>query len=154
MTALLLAAALFQSADYETENAAADVRPEGGDPAATFTPPTVAATELVRETVLPAADVADLRRRVGEVRSVRGTVASVYVAGPNGPVILNFDADFRRAFQAVIFKENFAKWNDRPAEEIGPLYEDREVVVDGIITEYRDLPQIKLSHPWQVRVVE
>ena len=152
MTALLLAAVFAQSADYTTENTATEVRPEGGE-AAAFELPTVSAGEL-RDDILPAADTADLKRRYGQVRSVRGKVASVYIAGPEGPVILNFDRDFRNAFQAVIFGDAFPKWAGNSPEEIGALYDGKEVVVDGIVTEYRNMPQVKLSHPWQVRVVE
>jgi DNA/RNA endonuclease YhcR with UshA esterase domain len=100
--------------------------------------------ELKPEKTISALEAKD---NVGKVVIVKGFVADVYQS--DRVAYLNFVEKYpRNPFTAVIFPRSF--------EEFGNLYEymGKNVAVTGIITTYKDKPQIILYNKSQVKVLE
>lgn len=101
-------------------------------------------TDLRPEKTISALEAKD---NVGKVVTVKGFVADVYQS--DRVAYLNFVEKYpRNPFTAVIFPRSF--------EEFGDLYEymGKNVAVTGIITTYKDKPQIILYNKSQVKVLE
>jgi hypothetical protein len=134
---------------FESENAAQAQAPT----AAEALPRTITSAEAKKLKPRSADDVAGLQKLDGKSVAVRGKVHSVYIPKSGSPVILNMGADFKACFKAVIYDRKFRDWN-LSAAEIGQLYEGKEVVVEGDISIYKELPQLEINSPATVRVVE
>lgn len=89
----------------------------------------------------------------GQAVTLEAKVHSVYVPKSGSPLILNLGADFKTCTKAVIFDRNYRDWN-RSAVEIGKLYEGRVVLIEGQVTLYKELPQVEISVPANIRVIE
>lgn len=94
-------------------------------------------------------EVAAILAMKGKEVTVRGRVASVYVPKSEALVILNFGADHKSCFKAVVFKRNFDKF-DGGMEGLKKLSR-KTVTVEGTVTEYEGAPQIQLNVPSQLR---
>lgn len=134
---------------FESENATQPQAPT----AAEKLPRTITTTEVKKLTPRSADDVAALTKLDGKSVAVRGKVHSVYIPKSGNPVILNLGADFKTCVKAVIYDRKFREWN-LSAAEIGQLYEGKEVVIEGDVSIYKELPQIEVNSPATVRVVE
>jgi hypothetical protein len=134
---------------FESENATQAPVPT----AAEKLPRTITSAEAGQLKPRSADDVAALQKLEGKSVTVRGKVHSVYIPKSGNPVILNLGADFKTCLKAVIYDRKFRDWN-LSAAEIGQLYEGKEVVAEGEISIYRDLPQLEINSPAVLRVVE
>ncbi|MEM9701806.1 MAG: hypothetical protein AAF907_05125, partial [Planctomycetota bacterium] len=141
---LLLA---VSAADYSAENTATGVQtPIDQQVGGRFTAKTISAADARRLNPLGTGDLRTLARYVGEVKTVRGTCTAAF--GPRGGsvLVLNFDRNYRNAMTAPIFAADFSKW---PGGEkaIERAYVGKTLVIQGLVTEYRGAPQIKIAHP-------
>jgi len=86
-------------------------------------------------------------RYVGRMVKVRGKV--VDVARSKNAIFINFGKDWRRDFTAVIFKGNF---KDFEAARIDPMkYKGRNIVISGVIQNYKGRPEIIVMTPAQIK---
>jgi hypothetical protein len=85
---------------------------------------------------------------IGQRATVEGTI--VATRKTEKVCNLNFSANWRTDFSAVIFAGSFSKW----PEDIEGLYRGRKVRITGTVTEYQDRPQIIVSEPPQIEVVK
>lgn len=134
---------------FESENASQAAAPTAVDQL----PKKVTAAEAKKLKPQNAEEVAKLQKLDGKSVTIQGKVHSVYIPKSGSPVILNMGADFKTCFKAVIYDRKFRDWN-LSAAEIGKLYEGRDVVVEGQISLFKELPQIEINSPAGVRVVE
>lgn len=134
---------------FESENASQAAVPAGADQL----PKKITVAEAKKLKPQSAEEVAKLQKLDGKAVSVHGKVQSVYIPKTGSPVILNMGADFKTCFKAVIYDRKFRDWN-LSAVEIGKLYEGREVVIEGQISIFKELPQIEINSPAVVRVIE
>lgn len=116
-------------------------------------PRTITSAEAGQLKPRRADDVAALQKLDGKSVAVRGQVHSVYIPKSGNPVILNMGADFKTCLKAVIYDRKFREWN-LSAAEIGRLYEGKEVVIEGDVSIYKELPQVEINSPATVRVVK
>ena len=153
--ALLLAlAAPAAGDDYATENDATGVQPPVADrDAGAFEPATMSAEDADRLDPVGAKELKTLGGKVGRIAAVRGRCVAVYVPKSGSVAILNFDRNFRSAVTVPIFKDHFEKWPGGPAT-IERAYAGKDLLVRGLVTEYRGTAQIKAAHPGQIFVVE
>ena len=82
----------------------------------------------------------------GKAGAFKGTVTRVFE--PRGLSILNFDPNYRSAMTAILQTSNYSKF---------PVLTNlvgHEVVITGTFTNYQQRPQIVLSTPDQVKLVE
>jgi hypothetical protein len=100
--------------------------------------------------VLSADDVKKIAAEKGKDRAVRGKVHEVFVNSSASVVNLNFGPDFKTCFKAVVFQRNFDKW-EGGVDALKKL-QGKTVVVEGVISEYRNTPQIVLNVPSQLKV--
>lgn len=84
---------------------------------------------------------------VGKTGIITGKIVDVGRAGRVN--FLNFDAKRRDVFKIVIFQERLSEFPGSLTE----LYHDQLVAVRGRITLYKDVPQIEVSSPGQIQVV-
>lgn len=139
--------------DYESENTATSVRPPIGELTAEELLGSITHDELRNLELIVADEVAQLTEFAGETIRVHGVVQSTYIPESGAPVILNLGDDYKSCFKVVVDRDNFDHWN-REASEIGALYADVEVLVEGTVVLYEDgLPQIKVMAPSQIRRV-
>ena len=151
--AALLCALAFAGDDYTTENDATGVQPPVEQKSGPFDPPTVSQKDADRLAPIDAKRLKELGGHVGEVKAMRGTCTAVFVPGGGSVAILNFDRNFRSAATVPIFKDHFEKWPGG-VEAIEKAYQGKELLVQGLVTEYRGAAQIKAAHPAQIRVIE
>jgi hypothetical protein len=89
--------------------------------------------------------------KAGDVIGRRATVEGTIVAARKTERVcnLNFSANWRTDFSAVIFARHFSKW----PEDIEGAYRGRKVRITGTVTEYQGHPQIVVEAPSQIEVV-
>jgi micrococcal nuclease len=93
---------------------------------------------------------AEAKNHVGETTTVCGRVASAHFAEKTKglPTFLNLDRAYpNQIFTIVIWGTDRLKFGKPEA-----TYRDRNVCVSGKITSHRDIPEIVISSPGQIRV--
>ena len=109
---------------------------------------TVPATDTKVKTALAATDLAGAKKAVGKTGAFVGTVADVYISRGNGVTKLNFDADFHKAFTAVIFPNTYAKLPDVKT------LKGKKLLVTGKIEEYKGDYEIVVKDLDQIKTVK
>jgi len=104
------------------------------------------------EQVLDALDTAMLLAHAGETGIVEGVVVRTYYArsSKGQPTFLNFHDPYEGYFTAVIWGEDRDKFPSAPET----YYQDKMVRITGLIETYKGAPEIVLTDPAQIRVVE
>ena len=90
----------------------------------------------------------DAARYTGSEVSLSGTVILTKNIGER--TFLNFDSDYRNTVTVVIEKENYGNFPE-PAEK---TYRNRTVLVRGTVTEHEGTPQIVITGPDQIDILE
>jgi len=90
----------------------------------------------------------DASKHYGEYCTVEGRIVDTYNSGK--ACFLNFDADYKKSFTAVIFGSCFDKFPPAPEQH----YANRTVRVTGVVRKYSSRPEIVLESPEQIEVVE
>lgn len=141
---------------FDSENKAQTTRPKSvlKDAQRPDLPYKMSPDDLKGQTVTPATDVKGLADRDGKDALVDGTVASTFVPKGNKMLLLNLGKDYKTCFKVLIDDGDFAKWGTKKPEEIAKMYEGKRVVVGGWVSLYQDLPQIRVTLPSQLSVVE
>ncbi len=101
---------------------------------------------IAPEEGLPLIDWTDAGKFVGKRVIVQGKIAAT--GRGKSITFLNFDAG--RSFTAIVRKGNYDKFPKAP----DVMYGNRIVQIRGTISTYRDKPQIEVSSPDQVTIVE
>jgi len=87
------------------------------------------------------------RDAVGQRATVEGAVVATHKT--EKICSLNFSANWKTDFSAVIFARSFSKWQG----DIEERYRGRKVRVTGTVTEYQNRPQIVVTDPAQIEIV-
>lgn len=87
-------------------------------------------------------------RYYGRIVRVIGTVVATYRS--DKVFIMNFHQDFRRYFKAAIFAGDLDRFPPSPED----YYKKRVVRVTGLVKEYAGAPEMILTDPGQVEVIE
>jgi len=95
---------------------------------------------------LPLIDWTDAEKYIGQRVIVQGKIE----ATGRGKTITFLNFDNARSFTAIVRKNNFDKFPKAP----DVMYGNRIVQIRGTISTYRDKPQIEVSSPDQVTIVE
>ncbi len=90
----------------------------------------------------------EARPLVGQVAFVAGKVINVNRAGR--VTFVNFDEQRPARFTAVIFEENLTNFPKPPKE----MYEGRIVRVRGVVSLFKDQPQIVVTKPDQIEILD
>ncbi len=102
---------------------------------------------------LSADNLDEIVKYEGEFVTIVGKVVSGHIA-PSGKVrFLNFGADYKKAFTAVIFTgdlKNFEKMIGEPTS----YYRNKNIKISGRISLYKGKPQIVLKSPEQISIAE
>jgi hypothetical protein len=139
---------------FQSDNRSTEVRPPVLDELPPlWRPQAVAYSELSGQPILAARKLDEIIELVGNQASIVGKVASVYIPEGGNIVILNFGRDFRNCFKVVIDRRDYVRWGTEDARVIADLYEDQNLVVDGLIVLYKEKPQIAATLPNQIRIV-
>lgn len=96
-------------------------------------------------------DVAKLKKLDGETITVSGKVMSTYKPEKGTMVILNFGKDHDKCFKVVLEESKKTKLQKGLAG-IAKEFEGKVVVVEGTISLYEGLPQMKLDDPHHIRI--
>jgi|GEM_PF-806617 len=84
----------------------------------------------------------------GRYATVEGRIVATHNSGK--ACFLNFHADYKRYFTAVIFASAFDRFPPSPES----FYSGKHVRVTGTIKEYKGKPEIVLSDPGQIQVMD
>ena len=97
---------------------------------------------------------AEAAKKVNEEVTLQMEVKSATLR--EGVCFLNSEEDFKDAknFTVFIDKEALAKFKEAKIEDPPAQFKGKTVQVKGKVTLYRDRPQIKLSGPDAIKVVE
>jgi hypothetical protein len=98
-------------------------------------------------------DFGELNRNQWRDAAVLGKVDSVYLTPDGKKLILNLGKDHRFCFKAVIDEPDFPKFGTNSAQRIGAVYRGKTVLVNGLLYQYQNLPQIAVTLPYQLEVV-
>ncbi len=90
----------------------------------------------------------DADRYYGQYVTVEGIVVATYNSGK--ACFLNFHRNWKRYFAAVIFASSYDKFPPRPES----AYLKKKVRVTGVIKEFKGKPEIIVSNPAQIEIVE
>lgn len=104
------------------------------------------AKETPAPAVLPANNSVAVRKAVGTTATVRGRVQRASIS-KSGHHFLNF---YSSDLTVVCFKEHLRKFKKGPAEQ----FKGKEVEITGRVEDYKGRPQIKLTTPDQIRLVD
>lgn len=89
----------------------------------------------------------DVKNHIGENATVKGYVADVVIR--EKVEYLNFDKKYpKNTFSAVIFSEKFSEVGDLS------IYKNQNVEVKGLISTYKDKPQIIVTSKNQIRIIK
>jgi hypothetical protein len=89
----------------------------------------------------------DVKSHIGENAIVKGYVADVVIR--EKVEYLNFDKKYpKNTFSAVIFSEKFSEVGDLS------IYKNQNVEVKGLISTYKDKPQIIVTSKNQIRIIK
>lgn len=108
----------------------------------------VAGSDPAVKTATDATALEAIRKLMDTDGVIIGTVTDVFLPRSNNLVLLNFADDHRKAISIAVKSRNFGKFPD-----IRKL-SGKRVLVTGRITEYRNNPQIEISKPEQLRIVQ
>jgi hypothetical protein len=93
-------------------------------------------------------EVLTLRQMIGRQVSVSGRVTSTGISDRSGHHFLNFD---NREFSVICMAADLGKFTSgKPAER----YKGQEIEITGVLEQFRDKLQIRLSDPAQIKMVE
>lgn len=90
----------------------------------------------------------DAGKHYGEYTIVEGIVVATYNSGK--ACFLNFHRNWKRYFTAVIFASSYRKFSFKPEVK----YLNKRIRVTGVIKEYQGKPEIIVSNPEQIEIVE
>jgi len=96
---------------------------------------------------LPELDWSQADQAVGKVALISGEVVGVGNAGRIS--FINFDTGRPPGFTGVIFGSSIDNFPE-PLEE---TYQGKKVQIRGMVTTYRDKPQISITHPDQIEIL-
>ena len=90
----------------------------------------------------------DAAGSIGETVYVSGKI--INVGGTERITFLNFDTERPPGFVVVIFNANLDKFPGK----LKDLYENKIIEVRGLVTSYRDKPQVVVTRPDQIKVLD
>ncbi len=90
----------------------------------------------------------DADKYYGQYKTIDGIIVKTHNSGK--AVFLNFHPNWKRYFTAVIFERHFHLFPPNPEK----YYLGKHVRVRGIIKEYKGKPEIILTSPAQIQVIE
>jgi hypothetical protein len=144
---------------FESENEATSVREPvlNGKASGSFKkiPYKITRTEVKQllETPIDAADYSQLNRQHLHDARVLGKVESIHLVQNGKKLILNFGTDHRFCFKVVIDESNYEKFGYMSPKRIGAVYQNKTVLVSGLLTQHQNLPQVVVTLPYQLEVV-
>ncbi|GAB6138477.1 thermonuclease family protein [Halanaerobaculum tunisiense] len=97
---------------------------------------------------LPVINWQDATNHLGEEVIVQGKIVNTY--NSRGPIFLNFASDYRAHLTAVIFVTDQNNFSVTPAD----YFLDRKVMIKGRIKEYEGAPEIIITEPRQIQVID
>lgn len=111
-------------------------------------------TQSSQSTASDAIDWSEASSHVGETTTVEGPVAgAMYADTSNGePTFLNVGVDYPDSsrFTVVIWGEDRGSFSQAPED----MYSGRTIRVTGTVSEYEGIPEIEVSGPDEIEVVE
>jgi hypothetical protein len=93
-------------------------------------------------------DFTKAKEQIDKKGALRGTVTKIFEPRGNSMAIINFDAKYQSALTAVVRKADFSKFPDLK-KLVG-----KSVVISGKFIEYQGRPEIILTNPEQLKLVE
>ena len=93
-------------------------------------------------------DWQDAVSAIGQTVYVSGKI--VTVGKTNRIAFLNFDSERPPGFVVVVFSDNWDKFSS----DLKELYQGKLIEVRGLITTYQDKPQIVVTRPEQIKVLD
>jgi hypothetical protein len=109
---------------------------------------TISAKDPAVAKATDAKDLAAVKKLVNKEASLKGTVVKVFTARGNSIVILNFAKNYKEAASVVLKPEHYAKFPNMET------LKDKTVLVTGKVILFREQPEIELTKPEQVKVVQ
>jgi hypothetical protein len=108
----------------------------------------IAKTDAIYTNALDAHDLDGGLKKANQMGAFKGKVAEIFESRDGAVLILNFDTNYREALCAVLRSADFARFP--PMKTL----EDKEVIVSGKFILYQGRPEVLLTAPDQIRLVQ
>lgn len=95
-----------------------------------------------------AKDLPAVKKLLDKTTTLKGTVVKVYTSSNNSILILNFAKNFKEAASVILKPEHYAKF---PKME---TLKDKTVLVTGKVLLYKEQPEIELTKPEQLKIIQ
>lgn len=121
---------------------------QGAVASKTVTFGSVSKNDELYKTALDAHELAEGIKKTDQTGAFKGTVTKIFEERDGDMLILNFDPQYRNAMCAVLKNSDFPKFPD-----VKTLV-GKEVIISGKFIAYQNRPEILLTAPDQIKVVE
>ena len=102
--------------------------------------------------VIPITDTVALKAQVGKMVSVSGKVSRVGMSKSGFIVFINFEGVRSGGFTAVVKSANLSEIERAAGANIDAALPGRRIAVSGVISLYKETPQIELKTADQIKV--
>lgn len=109
---------------------------------------TVPASDPAVAKALEAHSLADAQQQVGKSGAFQGTVSQTYSPDDHDIVILDFDKKYKTALTAVVMPADYGKFPDLST------LRGKHVLISGTFSAPKGKPQITLTDPAQIKVIQ
>lgn len=148
IAATLFALPLTSFARQEAGKASAPKKPQTAVASKTATFGVVKPTDPTVKKALAATDLATVTKQIGKSATIQGTVAELFTPKSNSIVVLNFAKEYWTAATVVVPSKNFGKFPNLQT------LKDKKVLVTGRVVEYKEKPQVEVSEPGQIKIIQ
>lgn len=102
---------------------------------------------------IDATNIEKLKSLEGKFISVKGKVINTAYSKTGKVQYLNFSEDFTKNFSVVIFSRHLKNFKKK---EIDPhtFYLNKTIVVSGKLKIYKNMPEIIVAFPMQIKIIE
>jgi DNA/RNA endonuclease YhcR with UshA esterase domain len=101
----------------------------------------------------PASDAKAIKDALGKSAVITGSVASVTSPQSGSIYFINFKGNERGQFTGIIKKEHLEAVNKGFDGDVAKALKGKEIELSGVLTSYRDTPQIEVTKPDQIKIV-
>ena len=106
-------------------------------------------TQCTADLSFKASEVELIQKHIGCEATVTGKVLSTYASKKT--LFLNLDqSDYKKAFSAVIFKNNLHRFTEKGINDPLTYYDKKTITVKGMLKNYQQRPEIVAGSPKQI----
>ncbi len=108
----------------------------------------------VNNTIINANNFVKLISNTSQYVRIQGKIYNSEITDKSKVIFLNFGKNFNTSLSAVIYDINVPSFIDAGINEPGKYFNNKKVVIEGVIRISDGKPEILISSPNQIKVIE